>query len=40
VWCNVVISVKVRGKVCLMWTGTVSVKGDRIVLYNFVEQIV
>jgi hypothetical protein len=37
---NVVFSVTVWRAVSLMWTGTESVKGDRIVLYNFGEQIV
>jgi hypothetical protein len=37
---NVVFSVEVWRTVSLMWTGTESVKGDRIVLYNFGEQIV
>jgi hypothetical protein len=37
---NVVFSVKVRGKVSLMWTGTKCVKGDRNVLYICGVQIV
>jgi hypothetical protein len=36
----VVFSVKVWGTVSLMWTGTESVKGDRIGLYSCREQIV
>jgi hypothetical protein len=40
VCCIVVLSVKVWRKVSLMWTGSESVKGDRIVLYNCREQIV
>jgi hypothetical protein len=36
----VVFSVTVWGTVSLMWTGTESVKGDRIVLYNCRGQIV
>jgi hypothetical protein len=35
-----VFSVTVRGRVSIMWTGTESVKGDRIVMYNCGEQIV
>jgi hypothetical protein len=35
---NVVFSVTVWRTVSLMRTGTESVKGDRIVLYNFGEQ--
>jgi hypothetical protein len=31
---NVVFNVKVRRTVRLMWTGTESVKWDRIVLYS------
>jgi hypothetical protein len=35
---NVVFSVTVWRTVSLMWTGTESVKGDRIVLYrNYVK---
>jgi hypothetical protein len=37
---NVLFSVTELGAVSLMWTGTESVKGDRIVLYNYREQIV
>jgi hypothetical protein len=39
VCCNVVFSVKVWRKVSLMWTGSESVNGDMIVLYNCREQI-
>jgi hypothetical protein len=35
-----VFSVKLWGTVILMWSGTESVKGDRIVLVNCREQIV
>jgi hypothetical protein len=37
---NVVFSDKVWRTVRLMWTGTESVKGDRIVLYNCRQKIV
>jgi hypothetical protein len=35
---NVLFSVTKWGRISIMWTGTDSVKGERIVLYNFGEQ--
>jgi hypothetical protein len=37
---NVVIRAKVWGTIRLMCTGTESVKGDRIKMYKFREEIV
>jgi hypothetical protein len=37
---NLEFSVTVWGTVSLIWTGTESVKGDRIKLHNFREEVV